>query len=70
MTTEEKTEFDKVQVGRYVKFKDDPDRWGQVTSISDCGEWVYYAPMGQVAAQNNTHYGCRLEARRDALIVF
>jgi len=42
----EEVEF---QRGNIVEFIDDPDRWGIVKSLSDCGECVYVQRFGKGA---------------------
>jgi hypothetical protein len=42
----EETEF---TPGAIAEFIDDPDRWGIVKSVSDCGECVYLKRFGKGA---------------------
>jgi hypothetical protein len=48
----EETEF---TPGTIAEFIDDPDRWGIVKSISDCGECVYLQRFGK-GAENTIGY--------------
>ena len=41
--------------GGIVEFIDDPDRWGIIKSVSDCGDCVYIMHFGK-GAENTTGY--------------
>ena len=47
-----------VKPGDLVEFIDNPDTWGIVTALSDCGECVYYKPRGIGWMRVGVHIDC------------